>query len=232
MSELAYRLGAISCRALFQAAADIHILGVEHMPSEGGCLLMGNHVSHFDPMVFAMMFDRQVFYLADLPLLQLPIAGAILRAWDAFPLDRSKPDRAAVRTALRHLDAGRVVGIFPEGGIRQAERSVLFGGPLLPAVISLWQLSGKPVLPGIIIGADALYQWRSWLRRPRIIIKYGRPLPAPRRSDDRGELHDLLASSMRRLYAEVDREFRIRPEEMPRPAQQRWSKENKKVLLF
>jgi 1-acyl-sn-glycerol-3-phosphate acyltransferase len=224
MAEVTYRIGSLLSRYFYFAFTDLHVTGVEHLPEEGPCLLFGNHVSHFDPPAFCTMFERQVFYMADKPLLEIPLLGRFLAASDVFPVDRTKVDRAAIRTALGHLRAGRVVGIFPEGGLRHGERSVLFGGSVLPGTISLWQTANVPAVPGVIIGTDALYQWRSLFRRPRVIVKYGPPLPAPRKDEERQEVADRLVAALRRLYREVEEEYQLRPEELPTSAQERWAR--------
>ena len=40
--------------------------------------------------------------------------GALLRAWGAFPVNRGGSDRAALETAMQHLQAGQLLGIFIE----------------------------------------------------------------------------------------------------------------------
>ena len=75
--------------------------------------------------------------------------SAVLMDWlCAFKVRRDGTDRTGIRTALRRLEEGRVVGVFPEGGIRAGKGSVLNGAPMWPGVSALCVLSGKPIVPG------------------------------------------------------------------------------------
>ena len=62
-------------------------------------------------------------------------ASAILMDWlCAFKVRRDGTDRTGIRTAVKRLQEGRVVGVFPEGGIRAGKGSVLEGAPMWPGV--------------------------------------------------------------------------------------------------
>src|ERR1700744_1836197 len=99
--------------------------GFEHVPREGPALLLANHISHFDPPLIALSFPRIIHFMADKPLLEIPIFGRMLRRGYVFPIDRTKNDRAALRTTMERLEEGNIVGIFPERGIRHGKTSVL-----------------------------------------------------------------------------------------------------------
>lgn len=154
------------------------VLHRERTALDGAWLLAPNHISHFDPILIAMNARRRVDWMAMSELFTSRPAAAFLRAGGAFPTDRSRIDRQAVREALRRLRAGRVVGIFPEGGIRTGDESVLAGAPLRPGATMLARLADVPVIPCVIVGCETLYQPRRWLpfRRNRIGIAFGEPL--------------------------------------------------------
>ena len=48
-------------------------------------------------------------------LFGIPVVGYFVRAYGAFPVNREKADLSAIKTALRILKDGEVLGIFPEG---------------------------------------------------------------------------------------------------------------------
>ncbi len=206
---------------------DTTVRGLENIPTEGPCLLMCNHISHFDPTTLGMcapMQGRCVDYMADLPLLQIPIAGAILKSWNAFPIDRTKTvDRAAIRITLERLARGRIVGIFPEKGLRYGEKSILNGAALPLGTVALWQMARVPALPALIFGTDQLYQWRSLFRRPRLFVFYGSPLPAPAEGETREAARDRLTIAILNLYAALQSEFSLLPHEFPRCARDRFA---------
>ena len=108
-----------------------------------------------------------------------PLLGFLLRAVDAFPADRDRADRATIRTAIERLKHGRIVGLFPEGGIRDGTRSLLEGAPLRPGASTLAHIASAPILPCVIVGSDRLYSKKSWLplRRTPIWIAFGDAIP-------------------------------------------------------
>jgi 1-acyl-sn-glycerol-3-phosphate acyltransferase len=111
-------------------------------------------------------------------ILSASSARFLLRAVDAFPADRHRADRKTIRTAIERLKQGRIVGLFPEGGIRDGTRSLLEGAPLRAGAATLAHIAGAPILPCVIVGSDRLYSKKSWLplRRTPIWIAFGDPI--------------------------------------------------------
>src|SRR5216117_2470487 len=111
---------------------------------------------------------------------RFPLLGFLLRAVDAFPADRDRADRATIRSAIERLKNRRIVGLFPEGGIRDGARSLLEGAPLRPGASTLAHIARVPILPCVILGSDRLYSKKRWLplRRTPIWIAFGNPIPS------------------------------------------------------
>jgi 1-acyl-sn-glycerol-3-phosphate acyltransferase len=198
--------------------------GFEHVPKTGGALLLPNHISHFDPPLMAIQFPRYIHFMADKPLLSIPVYGKLLKWSYVFPIDRTKNDRAALRTAMERLKGGNVVCIYPEAGIRHGKTSVLGGAEMPVGTASLWKMMDVPVIPMVIIGTDQMYQWKNYFRRPRIFIRVGPLLPPPDDKATREELRDRIVAAWRDLYDGVIRDYNIQPEELPHSAQYRWGK--------
>jgi 1-acyl-sn-glycerol-3-phosphate acyltransferase len=198
-----------------------HYDGMDLVPKTGPALLLSNHISHFDPPFMGAKFPRQIHFMADKPLLAIPIIGKMLEWGHVFPIDRTKSDRGALRTAMARLESGNIVGIFPEKGIRQGKSSVLGGAELAIGTASLWKMMDVPVIPMVIIGTDQLYALRNRPSRSRIFVRVGKPLP-PDKDASREELRDRIAAAWRGLFEEMKRDYAIRPEELPQSAQERW----------
>jgi len=201
-----------------------HYDGMEHVPKAGAGLVISNHISHFDPSFMMAKFPRVVHFMADKPLLELPIMGKLLEWGHVFPIDRTKNDRAALRTAMARLEAGNFVGIFPEKGIRHGKTSVLGGAELPIGTASFWKMMNVPVIPMVILGSDQMYAWQNYFKRPRIFVRAGKPLPADKNAS-REELRDRIAAAWRELYEGLIRDYKIRPEELPQSAQERWGRQ-------
>jgi 1-acyl-sn-glycerol-3-phosphate acyltransferase len=197
--------------------------GMDLVPRTGPGLVICNHISHFDPSFMMAQFPRVVHFMADKPILEIPIFGKMLEWGYVFAIDRTKSDRGALRTAMARLEAGNMVGIFPEKGIRHGKTSVLGGAELPIGTASLWKMMDVPVIPMVIIGADQLYAWKYYFRRPRIFVRVGKPLP-PDKNASREELRDRIASAWCELSAAMVRDHRISTEEMPKSAQERWGR--------
>ena len=204
-SPFAYRFCVLLLRLFFFPFTRRHVLGAAHIPPRGGCILAPNHLSHFDPPLLGISTTRPVDWMAMQELFTNPIFAAILHAIGSFSVKRGSLDRTAVRTALERLRAGRLVGVFPEGGLRTGTESVLEGAPLKPGVAALAQMEQVPVVPCVIIGSDALYapsQWCPW-RPARIWVVFGPALPPPTIQGDKIAARQAFEESLGRILREI-----------------------------
>src|SRR6266513_6179673 len=130
--SIANRTAALSMKLLFGYSSRIYVVGCQHINRAGGFLLASNHISHFDPLIISSVVRRKIDWMAMAEFFPIPVLGFLLRAVDALPADRYRADRKTIRTAIQRLKQGRIIGLFPEGGIRDGTRSLLEGAPLRP----------------------------------------------------------------------------------------------------
>jgi len=199
----------------------IEVLRPELTRIKAPWILAANHISHFDPPIIGIAIRRKIDWMGMVELFRYPIAAAWLHAIDAFPVDRFHVDRQAARIALTRLRAGRAVGIFPEGGIRDGAGSILEGAPLRPGVAGLSQVTGAPVVPCVIIGSDRIYAlpriWRPG-RRIRVWVAFGEALAPPPGLDRiaaRAALESRLAQCYRDLAGELRTHFSLTEDDLP-----------------
>src|ERR1700746_291842 len=126
--SFANRAAALFMKLLFGYSSRIRVIGCKNIERAGGFLLASNHISHFDPFIISSVVRRKIDWMAMAEFFPLPIVGLFLGAVDAFPAERDRADRKTIRTTIERLKNGRVVGVFPEGGIRDGARSLLEGG--------------------------------------------------------------------------------------------------------
>src|SRR6058998_2679722 len=219
-------VAAISMKLLFGCVARVHVVRGKNANHNGGFLLAANHISHFDPFIISSVVPRKIDWMAMAEFFPLPLLGFLLRAVDAFPADRNRADRRTIRAAIERLKNGRIVGLFPEGGIRDGSRSLLEGAPLRPGASTLAQIAGIPVLPCVILGSDRLYSKRQWLpfRRTPIWIAFGHPIshfPELQKTHARERIESELAAAFKNLYAELREKFRLTTDDLPHPPQKR-----------
>ena len=155
-----------------------------------------------------------------------PALGFFLRSIDAFPAERDRADLKTIRTAIDRLKSGRIVGLFPEGGIRDGARSLLEGAPLRPGAATLAQIADVPVVPCVILGTDRFYSKKQWLpfRRTPVWIAFGKPIscfPELQKSQARERIESELAAAFKNLYAELREKFRLTADDLPKSPRER-----------
>jgi 1-acyl-sn-glycerol-3-phosphate acyltransferase len=227
--SLANRVARLLMKLLFGYAARVRVLRPENANRNGAFLLAANHISHFDPFIISSVVKRKIDWMALAEFFPYPLLGHFLRAVDAFPVDRHRAQRATIRTTIKRLKAGGIVGVFPEGGIRDGAGSLLEGAPLRPGACTLAHIAAVPILPCVIVGSDRLYSKKGWfpLRRTPIWIAFGNPIshfPNLEKSVARAQVERKLTTAFKNLYAELQETFRLTPDDLPQPPRQRMGK--------
>ena len=91
------------------------IYGRENIPKNGALIVAGNHMSMIDPLVLGTSIDRITRFMAKKELFKFPPFGWYLKKIGCIPVKRGKGDLEAMKTSLKILRNGEVLGIFPEG---------------------------------------------------------------------------------------------------------------------
>ena len=110
-----YRIGWLLFRALYATYFRWRVFGAENVPLSGGVILASNHASFLDPPLVGSGLNRDINYLARESLFRFPGIGALLRSWNAVPVDRDGGGAAGLREILNRLLAGGAIILFPEG---------------------------------------------------------------------------------------------------------------------
>lgn len=224
MSRFIYECCKVTANIPFRPFWKLEVQGKEFIPQQGAAILVCNHISHFDPVFLTEALPRQAHYMTSAEFFTVPILGKLLRWSDCFPIDRFSKDRKAVKTALDRLKAGHILGVFPEGGLRSGEGSVLNGAPLQPGVAALAQMAGVPVIPTCLVGTDKIYSKTGWTRRRPLWIRFGRPFYLCE-DESREDFTLRIADSMRELFLQMKEQIPLKEEDLPQTAQRRKGKE-------
>ena len=172
------------CRAYFR----LELRGTEHIPAAGGLLIVPNHQTYADPPLVTIPVRRPVYYMAWSRLFEIPVFNRLIRALRAFPVDIESRDSRATREAVRLLQGGAALMMFPEGGRTTDGRVQRFKAGAFRLAVSL----GVPVLPVTIDGGHASWPPGRLLPRPRRIrITYHPTLSADPALDPRMAARDL-----------------------------------------
>ncbi len=222
MRTLLYRICRAICRLIFLPCR-IRVVG-EFAYEKGPLLLVGNHISHFDPPALGTLVKPVVDFMAMKDLFAAGWSDWLFTNIFAIPVNRDGSGSEALREALKRLQAGRVLGVFPEGGLRTGVESILEAVPLPPGAALLSLKTNSPVVPVLILGTDQLYAKQAWWRRPQIRIEF---LPAiyPVREGKRMEreaLNQEIDQAIKGAYQRWKRGSEFQEALIPRTAQQRW----------
>ncbi|HEY7182571.1 MAG TPA: lysophospholipid acyltransferase family protein [Blastocatellia bacterium] len=148
--------------------------GVENVPEEGAVIIAGNHPSYLDPVLIGLPIRRKIRFMAWDALFKIPLLGRIIKAAGAFPVDlRKGRGEAAYRQALRVLESGEALGVFPEG--QRSDQATM--GDLRGGVARLAVETGAPIVPVTIGGATRAWpKWKLLPRSAKIVVRYHEPI--------------------------------------------------------
>jgi len=126
------------------------VAGLENVPPTGGAILASNHLSFSDSVFLPLMVPRRVTFLAKSDYFtgrgpKGRLKKMFFRGIGQVPLDRSggKASEGALRTALKILRSGRLLGLYPEG--TRSPDGRLYRGKTGIARMAL--AAGVPVIP-------------------------------------------------------------------------------------
>ena len=145
--------------ALFRVR--IHASGTDKIP-DGRWLLVGNHLSGFDPLVTGWVLRKhRIAFITKPSIRRLPVIGTTIHKACYLPIDREN-DRAALKTILEAIRLIREdvvsIGIYPEG-----TRSVT--GELLPFRNGAFKIAQKarvPIVVALIRGTEQIFRNFPW----------------------------------------------------------------------
>ena len=113
MKLYAFLKGLLS--GLLKLIYNLRVSGQENVPADGAYVVVCNHISLGDVIVLGVACKRQIHFMAKKELFKIPLLSGLIKALGAFPVDRKGNPAAAVKTSIRHLKDGRLVGMFPQG---------------------------------------------------------------------------------------------------------------------
>jgi len=147
------------------------VLGLSHVPAEGGIIVAANHGSFWDPPVLGIVIPRPLRYMTRASFFSVPLFGALIRSLGAFPVRKGTADLSGLRAAEAALARGEVLLVFPEGGRMKDGRL----HQALPGLGLLVARTRAPVVPVYISGTNRIR--RCMVRREKVRVAVGKVLP-------------------------------------------------------
>jgi len=185
-------------RSLARLYFGLRLEGIAHIPGEGPVVIVPNHQTYADPVLVTIPVRRPVYYMAWSRLFEVPVLSWMIRKLRAFPVQVDSSDSRAAREAIRILQSGEAVMIFPEGG-RSLDGGV---GRFRPGAFRLAVSLGVPILPVTIAGGHEAWPPGRPLPRPGTITITYHPLAYPDTGRDAREAARDLGERTRSVIAE------------------------------
>lgn len=156
----------------------VEVAGIENLPEEGAYIAAANHLGRLDvPIIYYLIPRDDVVLLVAEKYQKYALVRWLVKVLNATFVDRFNADLKALRLTLNRLKQGGALVIAPEG-TRSPTRSLIHawsGASYLAA------RSGVPVVPVAVTGTEddlVMAQLRR-LRRPRLVVRVGKPFTVP-----------------------------------------------------
>src|SRR4051812_28759611 len=104
----------------------VDVLSPCNLPRRGPAILVCNHTSGLDPQLIQSTCGRLITWMMAREYYEAPVLKKILDTVGVIPVSRGARDTAATRAAMRALENGEILGIFPEGKIAPARELLPF----------------------------------------------------------------------------------------------------------
>ncbi|GAB3947160.1 lysophospholipid acyltransferase family protein [Corynebacterium tapiri] len=206
-------------RILRLQGIDMTVVGAEHIPAEGPALIASNHTNYYD-FIFAgvpayLRGKRLVRFMAKKEVFEVPVVGALMRAMKHVSVDRSA-GKSSISDAISHLNAGELVGIFPEATISRSFELKDFK----TGAVRIATEAGVPLIPLVTWGGQRVWTKGGKLAlRPRVPvhIQVGEPVDT---SGTPEEATQRLKDAMQELLVKARSAYE--DEHGPFPGQEPW----------
>lgn len=187
--EIGYSLLTPIMRVLFRLYYNPKIINKEVIPKEGPILIVGNHKHIYDQCLTIMATKRVIHYMAKKEYFDGKMAW-FFKLVGCIPVDRSIKDHNATDKALKVLNSGGAIGLFPEGTRNKTKDVFLL--PFKFGTVSMAKKTNATIIP---FGLTGDYKFRS----KNLTIRYGTPFKV-------GDMD--LEDANKKLYEEVERLMR------------------------
>lgn len=177
---MVYRVVKILLTPLIKLLWRVRVEGAEHVPAQGPVILAPNHVTFLDSIFLPLVVPRRVTYVAKAEYFDSWKTAWFFRAVGQIPMRREggSASERALAAARDVLEAGGVLGIYPEG--TRSPDGRLYRGHTGVARLALG--CHVPLVPVGLVGTSEVQHPGSNLPHPfrKVTVRFGRPLDLSR----------------------------------------------------
>ena len=138
-------------------------VGLSNIPKDGSIVLAGNHTSILDPLLLVSSTKRSIHFLAKDELWK-GFKKIIFSNLGLIPVNRREKDTFALKEAVKYLEDGKVIGIFPEGTTNKKDGLL----PFKVGAVKMAYDTNTRIVPFAIKGQYGLFK--------KVSISFGKPI--------------------------------------------------------
>ena len=183
---------------IFKLIFGLKIIGSKNIPKTGPFVIVANHSSLLDGFVLVSFVKPKITFMSAAYLFKMNFYGYILRGVGAIPVQGKGSDIKFIKKAIKVLQTGGVLGIFPEGRIVNEKDG--FSAKAGAAYLAV--KAEVPIIPMAIKGADkALPVGAKLPKLNKIEVKIGKPISCSKKIKlNKKILEDTVNSYMKEIY--------------------------------
>lgn len=165
---MVYNICAYALKIILSIFGFLKIYNKDKLPKDEGYVLACTHTGWIDILWLGIsMLPIQVHYMAKKELFESKFLNWLMVKLNAFPVDRENPGPSSIKTPIRLIKNGKIIGIFPSG-TRTTEDV-----PLKRGAVTIASHAKAPIVPAAYVGPNNFSELFRF-KRPRII--YGDPI--------------------------------------------------------
>jgi 1-acyl-sn-glycerol-3-phosphate acyltransferase len=195
---LFYIIAKIIFLIIFKLFFRLKVTGQQNIPQDGPFIIVANHSSLLDPVILGVSVRPKVIFVAAAYLFKIHWLGYLLRKANSIPV-QGENDISSLKRALKILQKGGVLGIFPEGGVDRQKNNL----PIKAGAAFLATSVGVPIVPIRIKGADkALPRGAKFIRSlNKIEVEIKKPIFCSRQTHkDKEIIKRVVESYIKEIY--------------------------------
>lgn len=209
--RMVYGAARMTAAPALRRLYNLRVEGVEAVPQRGPAIIVPNHLSFVDPFFITLAVPRFVTFIGKAEYFDSWQTRMFMELAGVIPVRRedSIQARGSLNAGKRVLEAGNLLGIFPEG--TRSPDGRLYKGKTGAARMAAEV--GCPIVPAGLIGTMHVMPKDAKVPGlgPRVTVRFGRPIQVPGDATANAMLlRDFTDELMQRIGALTGQEYRHR----------------------
>ena len=183
---------------VFKLIFKLKVCGNTNIPKTGPFIVVANHSSFLDGFILTAIVKPKITFISAAYLYRKPFVGCVLKGLGAIPTQNNGSSIKLIRKAIKVLQSGGVLGIFPSGKITNGKDD--FSTKSGAAYLAI--KADVPIIPINIKGANkVLPLGAKFPRLKKIEVKIEKPISCSKIIKlNKKNLEDIAGSYMKKIY--------------------------------